>query len=97
MAEVKQVSSEKNRIQKILEDANIKIFSVVSSTSGATATRIIEAMVEGEENIDELIKFRHGRIRSSVGDMISALKGNLTAHHKFMLRTIKESIKEKKD
>ena len=92
---IEQVSAEKNRIQKILEDANIKISSVVSSTSGATATKIIDAMIAGEQNIDELLKLRHGRIQSSIEDMISALKGNLTAHHKFMLQTIKESIKEK--
>lgn len=92
---IAQVSADKNRIQKILEDANIKISSVVSSTSGATATKIIDAMIAGEQNIDELLKFRHGRIQSSIEDMISALKGNLTAHHKFMLQTIKESIKEK--
>lgn len=92
---IDQISSEKNRIQKILEDANIKISSVVSSTSGATATKIINAMIEGEENIDELLKFRHGRIQSSIDDMISALKGNLTPHHKFMLQTIKESITDK--
>lgn len=92
---IQQVSSEKNRIQKILEDANIKISSVVSSTSGATATKIINAMISGEQNIDELLKFRHGRIQSSVEDMISALKGNLTPHHKFMLQTIKESMDEK--
>ncbi len=92
---IEQVSAEKNRIQKILEDANIKISSVVSSTSGVTATKIIDAMIAGEQNIDELLKLRHGRIQSSIEDMVSALKGNLTAHHKFMLQTIKESIKEK--
>lgn len=94
---IEQISSEKNRIQKILEDANIKISSVVSNTSGATATKIINAMIEGEENIDELLKFRHGRIQSSIEEMESALKGNLTAHHKFMLQTIKESIGDKQN
>jgi len=63
---IQQVSSEKNRIQKILEDANIKISSVVSNTSGATATKIINAMISGEQDIDELLKFRHGNIQSSV-------------------------------
>lgn len=94
---IQQVSSEKNRIQKILEDANIKISSVVSSTSGATATKIINAMIEGEEDVDELLKFRHRRIQSSIEDMASALKGNITSHHKFMLQTIKESINQKQD
>ena len=94
---IEQVSSEKNRIQKILEDANIKISSVVSSTSGATATKIISAMIGGEENIKELLKYRHGRIQSSIEDMASALKGKLTKHHKFMLQTINTSIKQKQE
>lgn len=94
---IAQVAAEKNRIQKILEDANIKISSVVSSTSGATATKIINAMIAGEQSIDELLKLRHGKIQSSVADMILALQGNLTAHHKFMLQTIKASMDEKQN
>lgn len=52
-------------------------------------------MMSGEEDINELLKLRHGKIQSSIEDMASALKGNLTAHHKFMLQTIKESIGQK--
>lgn len=92
---VGQVASEKNRIQKILEDANIKLSSVVSDMSGATATKIINAMIDGETNIEELTKFRHGKMQSSLEDLASSLKGNLTEHHKFMLTTIKKSIIEK--
>jgi len=92
---VEQMSSEKNRIQKILEDANIKLSSVVSSMSGVVATKIIDAMISGEENIDELIKYRHGKMQTTTEDLARSLKGNLTAHHKFMLTTIKESITDK--
>ena len=92
---VGQVAAEKNRLQKILEDANIKLSSVLSNMSGATATKIINAMIDGEDNIEELLKFRHGKMQTSKEDLASALKGKLTEHHKFMLRTIKESIQEK--
>ena len=92
---VGQIAAEKNRLQKILEDANIKLSSVVSNMSGATATKIINAMIEGEDNIEELLKFRHGKMQSSKEDLAASLKGKLTEHHKFMLTTIKESIKEK--
>jgi len=85
---IEQVSSEKNRIQKILEDANIKLSSVVSSMSGATATKIINSMIDGQEDINELLKFRHGKMQSSIEDLASSLKGHLTTHHKFMLKTI---------
>lgn len=92
---IEQMSAEKNRIQKILEDANIKLSSVVSSMSGATATKIINAMISGEATIDELIKYKHGKMQVSDKDLASALKGNLTLHHKFMLQTIKMSLEEK--
>jgi len=92
---IEQIASEKNRIQKILEDANIKLSSVISDMDGATATKIINAMTSGVEDIDELLKFRHGKIQSSKEDLAAALKGNLTTHHKFMLQTIKMSITEK--
>src|SRR5680860_1601753 len=88
---IEQISSEKNRIHKLLEDANIKLSSVVSNLSGATATKIIDAMIGGEENIEELLKYRHGKMQSSVEDLASSLKGNLTDHHRFMLQTVKES------
>lgn len=92
---IEQISSEKNRIHKLLEDANIKLSSVVSNLSGATATKIIDAMIEGEEDIDKLLKLRHGKMQSTVEDLAASLKGNMTDHHRFMLQTVKESIKSK--
>ncbi len=92
---VGQISSEKNRIQKILEDANIKLSSVVSDMSGATATKIIDAMIEGEEDIEKLVRFRHGKMQTSREELKAALQGNLTDHHRFMLTTIKLSIRDK--
>src|SRR5699024_6321019 len=66
---IQQISSEKNRIQRILEpacrqgrDANIKLSSVVSNMSGATATKIINTMIEGEEDIEVLSNLRHGKM-----------------------------------
>ena len=90
-----QIASEKNRIQKILEDANIKLSSVVSNMSGATATKIIKAMIDGEEDIEKLVKYRHGKMRATKEELASSLKGNITEHHKFMLSMIKKSIIEK--
>ncbi len=92
---VGQIASEKNRLQKILEDANIKLSSVVSNMSGATATKIINAMIQGEADVDELVKLRHGKLKVSKEDLAKSLKGHLSEHHKFMLVTIKSSIEEK--
>ncbi len=91
-----QISSEKNRVHKFLEDANIKLSSVVSSLSGVTATKIIDSMIEGEGRPEELAKLRHGKMKASEEELIQALTGNLTEHHKFMLTMVKKSIKDKK-
>lgn len=92
---IEQIASEKNRIQKFLEDANIKLSSVVSNMSGAIATKIIDAMIEGEGNPEVLAKMRHGKMKASEQELIVALTGNLTEHHRFMLRMAKKSIKDK--
>lgn len=92
---IEQITSEKNRMEKILEDANIKLSSVVSSMGGASATKIINAMIRGEDNTEELVKYKHKLMKVSDKDLNSALKGKLTPHHIFMLNTIKESIEEK--
>jgi len=51
--------------------------------------------LENNKDLNELLKFRHGKMQSSIEDLASSLKGHLTTHHKFMLKTIKESIDDK--
>ena len=63
--------------------------------SGATATKIIKAMIDGEEDIEKLVKYRHGKMRATKEELASSLKGNITEHHKFMLSMMKKSIIEK--
>ncbi len=92
---IEQIASEKNRIQKFLEDANIKLSNVVSSMSGVTATKIIDAMIGGEEDVSELVKLRHGKMKATVEELALALTGKLSEHHKFMLTMVKKSIAEK--
>lgn len=94
---IQQEASEKNRIQKILEDANIKLSSVVSDMSGVTATKIISMMIDGGDNLEELVKLRHGKMKATEEELAMSLKGNLTEHHKFMLNTIKKSIEDKEN
>lgn len=90
-----QIASEKNRIQKIFEDTNVKLSCVVSDMDGATATKIIDALISGQEDPKELVKYRHGKSQKTIDEFLKALKGKLTEHHRFMLRTIKLSISEK--
>jgi transposase len=91
---VAQVASEKNRTIKILEDANIKLSSVVTEVSGASATKIINDIIDGQINIDELMKHLHKSIKTDRNTIRKALEGRITNHHRFMLNIVRESIHE---
>jgi transposase len=87
-------ASEKNRIQRILEDANIKLSSVVSDMSGATAIKLIDGIIAGRTDINELVEENyHGKLSASKSDLKKAMTGRLTEHHKYMLLEIKDHIK----
>lgn len=92
---VAQIASEKNRIIKVLEDANIKLSSVLSNIDGTVGTKIINSLIEGNTNINELMKFYHGKIKTSKEEFRLALEGNICKHHRFMLQMHKDSIAEK--
>lgn len=92
---VAQAASEKNRIIKTLEDANIKLSSVLSNVDGAVGTKIINDLIAGKTNPEELIKHYHGKMKASKAEVKKALEGRLTRHHQFMLQLIKETIEDK--
>lgn len=92
---VAQAASEKNRIIKILEDANIKLSSVLSNVDGAVGTKIINCLIEGNTDIEELMKFYHGKIKASKENFHKALEGSISKHHQFMLQLLKDSIADK--
>lgn len=83
---VGQAASEKNRIIKILEDANIKLTSVLSKIDGVVGTKIINSLIEGETDIDKLMQFYHGKIKIDKAEFRLDLEGKITKHHQFMLQ-----------
>ena len=89
-----QISSEKNRIIKVLEDCNIKLSSVLSDVEGVVGNKIIDAIISGERNVDVLMSFYHGKIKASKEDFRKALIGRITPHHIRMLQFHKKRIKE---
>jgi transposase len=88
------ISSEKNRMIKYLEDCNIKLSSVVSDTQGVSATKIINCIIDGEQDVIKLLEHIHGRIQANREDIKQALSGNVTPHHRFMLGMIRKTIEE---
>ncbi len=86
----KQLTREQSRhvqrIQKTLEEANIKLDSVISDILGVSTRRTIEAMIEGQSDPFKLAELADGRIKASRKALYDALHGRLTDHHRFMLR-----------
>ena len=62
---IAQIASDKNRIIKILEDGNIKLSSVLSNVDGSVGTKIIDKMIAGVTDVDELMKFYLYCVRST--------------------------------
>ncbi|GCF09686.1 IS110 family transposase [Dictyobacter arantiisoli] len=74
-----------NRIQKVLEDANIKLSSVVTDITGKTARQILHAMLQGEQDLETLAGMARGKLRSKQLQLAQAVQGTLRAHHRFVL------------
>lgn len=82
---VEERAREVNRLQKTLEDTNLKLGDVVSDVMGKAAQMILHAIVNGETDPVRLATFALGRVRASQEALERALTGNVTAHHRFML------------
>ncbi len=90
---IRNISSEKNRIQKILEDANIKLSSVLSDMYGVTGTKILKELLKGELSAEELSELAKGKLSGKKELLRKALEGKLTSHHKLMIEASLSHIK----
>ncbi len=77
---------EVNRVQKTLEDMNVKLGDVVSDIMGKASRMILQAMADGETNPAQLADLAVGRVRAPKAHLEAALTGSVTAHHQFLLR-----------
>jgi transposase len=73
------------RIQKTLEDGNLKLTHVVSDILGTSGRAILKALIAGETDPERLADLTSGRLKASRAQLIDALQGRVTAHHRFML------------
>ena len=83
---VRERSSHTQRIQKTLEDANIKLDSVVTDILGLSGRRIIEALIAGQTMPQALASLAHRRIHASADELEASLRGRVTKHHRFLLK-----------
>jgi transposase len=74
-----------NRLQAVLEDANLKLASVVTDIAGVSARAMLEAILAGERDVETLADLARGRLRTKRDQLKEALEGRVTAHHSFLL------------
>jgi transposase len=75
-----------NRIQKVLEDANVKLASVATDVLGASGRDMLEALIAGETDPEQLADLARKRLREKIPQLQLALQGRATEHHRFLLR-----------
>lgn len=77
---------EVKRIQKTLEDTNLKLGDVVSDSMGKASRTILQAIADGETHPGRLASFAVGRVRADQQQLEAALTGHVDEHHRFLLR-----------
>jgi transposase len=81
-----EATSHIQRVQKTLEDANIKLDSVISDVMGESGQAMNKAMIAGETNSTKLAGFADRRLKASPAQLRVALPGSVTEPHRFPLR-----------
>jgi transposase len=75
-----------NRIQKLLEQCNIKLSSVASNTLGVSGRLMIEAIIAGQDDPAQLAELAKRRLREKIPELQLALSGKVRDHHRFLLK-----------
>ena len=81
-----------NRLQKVLEWANIKLASVVSDVVGVSAREMLAAIVDGQSDVSVLADLARGRMREKRAVLEAALSGRVRDHHRFVIASHLEQI-----
>jgi transposase len=83
---VREIGQHSLRIQKVLEDANLKLGSVLSDVLGRSGRAMLDAIVQGETNPERLAKLALGTARNKTPELREALRGRITPHHRTLLK-----------
>ena len=81
-----------NRIQKILEDANVKLGSVATDVLGVSGREMLKALIKGQRDPKQLAQLARGRLRKKLSGLQLALEGHFTEHHGFQIQALLELV-----
>lgn len=91
---IRERTAEINRIQKVLEGANIKLASVASKVTGASGRAILGALLAGETDPAAIADLARGRLRAKRDSLEAALTGRMGDHQRFLLRIMLSHLDE---
>jgi transposase len=78
---------EKNRVEKVLEDANVKLSSVLSDLFGASGQLMLEALLQGNGDIQQIAAFAQRKAKKKIPEIIASLEGHqMSDHHRLLIR-----------
>ncbi|WP_034177646.1 IS110 family transposase, partial [Burkholderia ambifaria] len=83
---VREIAQHCQRIQKVLEDANLKLGSVLSDVLGKSGRAMLLAIIAGEDDPERLAALAQGHARKKTAELREALHGRITAHHRTLLK-----------
>ena len=83
---MREIVQHKQRIQKVLEDANVKLASVVSDVFGESGRRMLKAIIAGQTEASKLAALGSEQLAASRETLAAALQGKVTRHHRFLLK-----------
>lgn len=89
---VKERATLVNRVQKVLESANIKLSSVASDVLGVSGRAMLEAIIAGTATTEQMAELSKGRLRSKRAELSRALEGRVKPHHRFVLTELLSQI-----
>jgi transposase len=89
------LSAEKNRLQKILDDAGIKLSSVVSDIDGVSAKAILKVILEkGSIAPDEVMRLAKGKLKIKTHELALSVDGKISDRHRFVLQQLQKHMHE---
>jgi transposase len=91
-AQIEERTREVQRLEKVLQDAGIKLSSVATRVLGASGRVMLEALIDGTTDPEELAELARGRLRSKIPALKEALEGRFSSHHALMVGRILSHI-----
>ncbi len=81
----REIVQHTQRLQRVLEDANVKLDSVISDILGVSGRAMLRAIIDGESDPKKLADLAHPRLRCPRHKLVESLRGRVTRHHRFLL------------